>query len=147
MKFGTGAAAGVAAAMLIAQPCAAAEDFRGTSGLERRASAFAGMNVRLPLGAAERSKPTARLQLTTAVTSRDSRTGGMETLRAQGLEIGAGKAGKPALFVGGQEASELKQKHGLKSTTGTILLVGAAVVVGIYLLAALTVPPQPDFDD
>ena len=147
MKSGRYGAAALAAGMLVAQPCAAADDFRGTSGLERRTSAFAGMSVRLPLGASERSKPTARLQFTTAASTRDARTGSMETLRAQGVEIGAGKAGKPALFLGGRSAAELKQQHGLKSTTGTILLVGAVVVVGVVLLAAFTIPPQPDFDD
>ena len=64
------AAAGAAAAMLIAQPCLAASDLRDAGAAERRTSAFAGVRLRVPMGNPER--PSARLQLTTFHVYRDA---------------------------------------------------------------------------
>jgi hypothetical protein len=72
-------AALVAAGALLAQPCAASELRDPASGMQRQSSAFAGLNLRLPLGQSGKAKPTARLQFTTAHTFREGRTGATQT--------------------------------------------------------------------
>jgi hypothetical protein len=137
----------MAAGILAAQPCAAAEDYRDLGMRERRASAFAGVNLRLPLGGAKAAKPSARLQLSAATTVRDMRSGSMTTTRAHGFEIGTGAGGKPALYMGGQSRAEMKTKLGIGGTTTTVIVVGGVVLVLLVLFAASRIPPQPDFDD
>ena len=133
-----------ALAMLAAQPCAAA-DFNTT---ERgpavtRTSAFAGLNVRVPMGRTPGAKPSARLQLTTAYTLQDLRTGSMKTYKAQGLELGTGALGKPAFYMSGQEISRKNvEKLKLGGTGNTVLyVVGGVVVVGVILLLAAGYEP------
>ena len=121
----------LAAGMLVAQPCAANELRNGQSTL-RQPSAFAGLNVRLPLGHARAVKPTARLQFTTSQTLRDERTGATQTFRAQGLEIGGAKGGKPTLYLNGQSTAGMKKKLGIGGTGNTVLIVG-----GVVLLVAI----------
>jgi hypothetical protein len=133
--------------MLAAQPCAAAQDLRDTGMRERHASAFGGLNLRVPFGGQQAGKPQARLQLAAASSVRDPRSGSTWTNRAQGLEIGAGKTGKPALFMGGQNTAEMKTKLGVGGSTTTIIVVGGVLVLLLVVLAASQVPPQPDFDD
>jgi hypothetical protein len=140
-------AALLAAGILAVQPCAAADDFRDFNPTHRRTSAFAGMNVRLPLDRGTPAKPSARLQLTSAYSSMDARTGAVQTFKAQGLELGAGLKGKPALFLNGQNTAEMKQKLQVKGSTGTILLVAGGILLVLVLVAAASVPPQVDFDD
>ena len=140
------AAAIAAAGMLAAQPCAAAEDYRDAGMRERHASAFAGVNLRLPIGGKQAGKPTARLQLTAASTIRDIRSGSTRTVRAHGFEIGTGGKGKAALYMGGQNTAEMDTKLGIGGTTTTVIVV-AGVLLLLYILAASQVPPQPDFDD
>lgn len=132
------AAAGIAAALLLTQPCAAADDFREFSATNRQMTAFAGVNVRLPLGGTAEAKPSARLQFTTGHSLYDSGSGAERTYRGRGLEIGAGKTGLPTFFVGGQNAAELQKKLGLKGGSSTTLLIvgGALVAVIIVALAA-----------
>jgi hypothetical protein len=141
------AAAIAAAGLLAAQPCAAAEDYRDAGMRERHASAFAGVNLRLPLGGKQAGKPSARLQFTAASTIRDVRSGSTRTVRAHGLEIGSGEKGKAALYMGGQNTADMKTKLGVGgSTTTTIIIVGGVLLL-LVILAASQVPPQPDFDD
>jgi hypothetical protein len=141
------AAAIAAIAMLAAQPCGAAEDLRDTGVRERHASAFGGLNLRVPFGGREAGKPQARLQLAAASTVRDTRSGSTLTKRAQGLELGIAEKGKPALFMGGQNTAEMKTKLGVGGSTTTYIVVGGALVLLLVVLAASQVPPQPDFDD
>ena len=140
-------AAAMAAGMLAVQPCAAAEDYRDAGTRERHASAFGGVSMRVPLGGGRAEKPSARLQLTAASTIRDVRSGATSTTRAHGLEIGAGGAGKPALYMGGRNTAEMKEKLGIGGKTTTIVVVAGVVVLLLVILAASQVPPQPDFDD
>jgi hypothetical protein len=125
----------LAAGMLIAQPCAAS-DARGSQPTQRQSSAFAGLNVRLPLGQARKAKPTARLQLTTSHMFRDERTGATHTLRAQGLEIGGTKGGKPTLYLNGQSTADIQKKHNIGGTGSTLLVVGAVVMVLVVVAVA-----------
>ena len=147
MRVARYAAAAMAAGMLAAQPCAAAEDLRDQSGQERQASAFGGVSVRVPLGRTAGAKPSARLRLTTGYSVRDRLTGASRSFRGHGLELGAGTAGKPTLYLGGQNSAEMKTKLGIGGKTTTILVVGGVVLLLLIVLAATQVPPQPDFDD
>jgi hypothetical protein len=114
---------------------------------ERHASAFGGVNLRVPFGGQDAGKPQARLQLAAASTSRDLRSGSTLTNRAHGLEIGTGAKGKPALFMGGQNTAEMKTRLGVGGSTTTIIVVAGVAVLLLVVLAASQVPPQPDFDD
>src|SRR4051812_15709849 len=107
-------AAGVAAAMLIAQPCAAADDFRSAGATDVRLTAFAGLRVRLPLGPI--AKPTARLQFTTGYRIADASSSASRTFLGEGFEIGLGKKGAPIYFLGGQNAAQLHKRLGMSGT-------------------------------
>lgn len=135
------AAAALAALLLAAQPCAAADDFRDSSATPRRTAAFAGAGLTIPLGASGKARPEARLQLSPA---RLAGSGYGQSRGARGLELGLGPAGKPALYLGGRPTAEIGRRlqlGGGKGTT-TLLIVGA-VVVGVVLVAAAVAGAQP----
>jgi hypothetical protein len=100
------------------------------------------MNVRLPLDSSTRAKPSARLQLTAAYSAIDARTGAIQTLKGQGLELGAGAKGKPAFYLNGRNTAEMKQKLELGGSTGTILLVAGAALVVLVVVAFASTPPD-----
>jgi hypothetical protein len=133
MKLVRQCAAGIAAAMLIGQPCAAATDFRAAEATDVRMAAFAGLHVRLPLVAA--AKPIARLQLTTGYTFGDASSGARRTMLGQGFEIGVGQKGVPTYFLAGQSAAELHRKLGIHGGTGTTLLIVGGVLVAAVVVA------------
>jgi hypothetical protein len=135
-----GLAALAAVTVLAAQPVAAA-DLGKFDGDQRRGAAFGGLKVSLPLGAGARAKPAARLQLTYSQQLRDSRTGDVRTFSPPGLEFGASDAGKPMLFVGGQQAAEMKRTLGIRGKMGTTIAVVAGVVVVLVLLASVLAAP------
>jgi hypothetical protein len=134
MRFFRQGAAALAAAMLISQPSAAANDYRQAGATDSRLTTFAGFRVRLPLGSA--AKPTARLQLSTGYSLLDASSGERRTRLGQGIEVGLGRKGGPTYFVAGQDASKLHEKLGLKGGTGTTLLVVGGVLV-VALVAAV----------
>jgi hypothetical protein len=136
------AAALMAAGIIALQPCAAAEDFRAFSATHRQTSAFAGVNVRLPLDSGARVKPSARLQLTSAYYAMDARTGAVQTLKSPGLELGTGAKGRPTFYLNGQNTAEMKQKLELGGSTGTILLVAGAALVVLVVVAFASTPPS-----
>lgn len=146
MGYGKYVGALLAVTMLAAQPCAAAEDMRHFSNSERRSAAFGGVNIRLPLGQGVRSKPTARLQLTSTHTYRDNGSGAVRVFSPSGLELGASEKGKPTLYVGGQHPAEIKKKLGIGGTTTTLLVIGGVILI-LAVVAASSTPPQVDFDD
>lgn len=125
------------AGVLAAQPCAAAADTAAWD--EPRLPAFAGLSIRMPLGNTKAALPSARLQLTTSYHLRDDRTGSVQTLKANGLEIGASARGTPSLYLNGQSTAEIKEKVRLSgsSDTATIVLGVALVVVGVLVIANL----------
>lgn len=130
----TQAAAIVAAGMLVAQPCSAS-DLGNSQTMLRQSAAFAGLNVRLPLGGAQKIKPTTRLQLTTSHTLRDERTGATQTFRPQGLEIGGARGGKPTLYLNGQSTADMDKKLGIGGTGTTLLVVGGVLIVLVVAAA------------
>ncbi len=126
--------------LLATQPCIAAKADWPNAATEQRTSAFAGVNLRMAIGGSTREKPSARLQFTTSRSVRNLDTGAVRTVKAPGLEIGAAKAGTPALYLNGQSKAEIEQRLGLfgrmNPTAETILAV-AVVGFGIYLVATL----------
>lgn len=132
----TKAGAAIAALSLGVQPCLAADLANKLHATETRTAAFAGLQVRLPLGQKERAKPTARLQLSSTHYAREQTGGFVQIHRTSGLEFGAGKAGKPALFIGGQEAADVQKKLNIGGSTTTLLIVGG-VVLAVVVLAAI----------
>ena len=130
----------MAIALLGAQPCAAADDLRELSRQETRTSAFAGGTIRLNLGAGHwATRPEARLNAGFARINRDSRAGAGPQMLVGGLALGQGKKGGPALFVGGSDVTELKQRLGM-STMGAIALGAGLTLVALLALAAASPP-------
>jgi hypothetical protein len=127
----------LAAAVLTAQPCLAAEDFREAASGPRRGSAFAGASLRIPLGAARPAAPAARLQLGL----RHDAGGG----RPAAFELGLTGLGKPAFYVGGREVAETRRRLGIGRDTGWLVpaLIIGAVVVGVVLLTDPDSDAQP----
>lgn len=133
----------LAAGVLVTQPCAA-RDFREHQAMHRQSTAFGGLNLRLPLGPGRKTKPTARLQLTASHTFPDDRTGGTQTFRAQGLEIGGTKSGKPTLYLNGQSTAEMQKKLNVGGTGTTLLIVGGVVLVLAVAAVAAAGPGFPE---
>lgn len=98
-------------------------------------SAFAGLNVRMPLGGVKPARPSARLQLTTGYRMRDARTGALRTFQPRGLEIGAGKSGAPAFHLNGRSGAEIRKSAGLTgSTSDTVWIVFGVALVAVAVL-------------
>ncbi|HEX8216625.1 MAG TPA: hypothetical protein VF577_04085 [Allosphingosinicella sp.] len=132
-----------AAAMLTAQPCLAAEDFRESRASETRTGAFAGLSFRMPLDGQSSRRPTARLQLTGIRQVREA-SGATRTFRAEGVQIGAGRDGRLALTIAGQNPLEARERLGVGGSTGTTLLIVGGVVLVVYVLAAVAAAtPRP----
>jgi hypothetical protein len=136
-------AAGIAVAMLAAQPCAAAEDPRDRRAPETRSGGFAGFSLRVPLDRDGSRRPTARFQLTTTTSSRDA-DGASTTRFARGVELGADRRGRLALSVGGQDLRQAEERLGVGGSTGTALLIVGGVVLVVYVLATVAAAtPRP----
>ena len=126
-----------AAAMLTAQPCLAAEDFRESRTAQVRTGAFAGISFRVPLDeSASSRRPTARLQLTSIHEVRDG-NGATRTFRAEGVQLGADRGGRPALTVAGQNPFEKRERLGVGGSTGTALLIVGGLVLVVFVLASI----------
>ncbi len=139
MTRATQFAAMLAVGMFVAQPCAAS-NLRDGQVMLRQSSAFAGLNVRMELGQARKAKPTARLQFTTSHTFRDERSGATQTFRAQGLEIGSTKGGKPTFYLNGQSTADMQKKHNIGGTGTTLLIVGGVLLVLVVAAVAASGP-------
>ncbi len=93
--------------------------------------------MKMPLGSRKAAKPSARLQLGMRHIQQDS--AGRLPMRARQigvLELGSGKGGKPALFVGGRNLAEANKRRGLVGPTGTLLFVAGAAL-GAYAVYTL----------
>jgi hypothetical protein len=123
--------------LLAAQPCAAATGSAAWS--DGRMSAFAGANVRLPLGGAKVARPSARLQLTTSYNVRDARTGSVQSYKSQGLEFGATRHGAPTFFMNGQSTAQIQKKFGMSgSTMNTVWIVLGVALVAVSVLVLVS---------
>lgn len=144
VSFARWAVAMTAAGLLAAQPCAAAGDGAGWE--QRRMSAFAGVNLRMPLGGAKPARPSARLQLTTGYQLRDARTGALRTFQPKGLEIGAAGNGAPSFYLNGRHSAELRKSAALTGSTSDtvwIVLGVALVAVAVLVLSNSSELPGP----
>jgi hypothetical protein len=128
-------AATALAVTLAPSPCRAADDMRTPGDQGRQAAAFAGANIRLPLGGKRAARPTARLQLGMV-----DRSYGAGRVPAGGLELGLTGRGKPEMFLGGRSAGDVRQRMKLNGSTGTTMVVVFGVVllvVGVYVITNL----------
>lgn len=135
------AGAATAALLLMVQPCLAAQN--NFAAPETRTAAFAGLQLRLPLGQKERAKPVARLQLSSAYYAHTRSGAFVQTHRPSGVELGAGKAGKPALYIGGQGTAEIEKKLNVGGSSSTLLIVGGVLLVVLVLAAVASAQPTP----
>jgi hypothetical protein len=147
-KFGFPIAA---AAMMVAQPCLAAEDFRDGRTIDVRTGAFAGVNLRLPFDGRSSRRPTARLQFTGVREVREA-NGATHSFRAEGVQIGTGRDGRLALTIAGQNPLRTRDQLGMSSSTGNVLLIVGGVLLIVVVLAAVAGamptpgPHEGDFD-
>jgi hypothetical protein len=135
------AGAAAAALILMVQPSLAAASTSNFGTGETRTAAFAGVQVRMPLGQKERAKPVARLQLSSAYYTRQRSGAFVQTHRTTGLELGIGNGSKPAVYIQGRDAAEVKQQLNLSGTTTTLLIVGGVVLVVVILAAVAGATP------
>jgi hypothetical protein len=139
--------AGIAALALVAQPALAADDFRNIeTRAEHRSAAFAGARIRVPIGsgeAAERRRPSARLQLGVDHVYEDRRSASPAVAyRTSGIELGFSRSrAAPSLFVGGAPARDVQRRLGV--STGGAIAIGVGVTL-IALLAAVAVTDPPE---
>lgn len=146
-------ALGIAAAtMLAAQPCLAADDFRDGRAGQARTGAFAGVSVRVPLDRNDASRrATARLQLTGIRETRDA-SGATRTYRAEGVQIGARRDGRPAVTIAGRDPFAGRERLGVGGSTTTALVVVGGLVFIVFVLASVADgmptagPPEGAFD-
>ncbi len=140
-------AAAAAVAMLAAQPCLAADDFRGLGAGERQSAAFAGMRLRLPMGSANSERPSARLQLTTFHDYRDAAGAMVRSHRSPGMELGLDRFGRTSFQMAGQDMAQAQQRLGVSGSTRTALIIGGVVVVVLLLAAVTSTVPGPGPDE
>lgn len=131
--------AALAASMLIAQPCFAAEDIRDRTNLQYRPSPYAGATLRLNFGGA--GKVTSRVRLQAGMTR--SQGGGATTGAVHGppvaaFEVGASPNRKPAFYIGGQEVRDVEQRLGVRGSTGKTLLIVGGVLVVVVIVGLMT---------
>lgn len=138
MRFGVSYAI-ASAAMLIAQPCAAAPDLSDSRSAERQTGAFAGALLKLDLGSKARSVPTARLQL--GMTQRYQSFGARVPSRSStvsAFELGLAASGRPMLLLGGRDTAALKRRLGVNGSTETTLLIAGGVALALVAVLLIT---------
>lgn len=120
----------------------AAEDFREPGAVRSHASAFAGASFRIALG----SRTPARAQARLHAGFRHRNGADMSSFDGRGtfltgLSLGGGRHGKPALYMGGTEMGQLKDRLGV--STGGAIAIGA----GVTLLALVALAASSDKPD
>jgi len=132
------------AAMLVAQPCLAAEDFRDSRAGQVRTGAFAGVTLSVPMDRSATSRrPTARLQLTSIREVREA-NGATRSYRAEGVQLGADRRGRPALTIAGRNPLAERERLGIGGSTGTtVLVIGGIVLVVVVLASIADAMPKP----
>jgi hypothetical protein len=119
--------AAIAAQALAVGPAAAAELVEAAATMPPQRGAFAGAQLRVPLG---RTADKARAGLAIAGLERSRMTGAQRM--SQGLALGVDTAGKLQLAAGGRTLDREEQRKMGVSTLGWVAIgVGAAVVVGV----------------
>lgn len=140
--------AAVAATVIATQPCLAADDFREASRLERRSGAFAGATLRVLMGDSPRTAPAAHFGLGVSQFHEwTGSTGAAKRVQTPGVEVRLSSTGKPVLMVGGQNTASMKQRLGLASSTGTILLVVGGIAAAALAVTLLSGSGDPCADE
>jgi hypothetical protein len=70
------------------------------------------------------------------------RTGSVETLKAQGLEIGGAKDGKPTLYLNGQSTADTQKKLGIGTGTALLIAGGAVLVLLVVAMSSFSIFPE-----
>ncbi len=125
-----------ALALLSATPGVAAPDHRAEwQGAERRVGAFAGVAVKMAVGARAKSSPAARLQLGFTQSYRATGSGAPFRTSFQGsaLELALFN-GKPMLFVGGKSAESYKRRAQLNGGNSWLYIAGGLAIAGAAFL-------------
>ncbi len=125
-----------ALAVLATAPPAAAQPLH-LAEFDQHRPAFAGLNLRLPLGAVAQPRPVLRLQVVADHSAQQRRDPSSQRLRPKGFEIGLSSTGRPALFVNGQPASDAQNRLGMGDTGGNRLLIVGGVVLAVVVIAVV----------
>jgi hypothetical protein len=131
--------AALAALVLAAQPCAAA-DFGSTQQGSHAAGAFAGATLKLGFNGQRRKAPAVQLGLGISQTLR--RYGSAAAVQMPALELSLTPSGKPRLLVSGQDPAAAGQRLGL--TAGVALLALGGLGAGALLLASASGGSEED---
>lgn len=143
MRVMKNAAGMSAAAMLIAQPSLAAQDYRDTGASERRSGVFVGLNATIPMGTGNPERPSARMQLTTTHEYRNGAGAVVRGYRPAGLELGLTRAGGTSLHIAGQDLSRTRERLALNGSTTTYLIIGGVVLAVLVLASVASALPTP----
>ena len=121
------------------------------AGAVQRQGAFAGARLRIPLGSSKAQKP--RIGLTVApLRQSQGADGRIRTGFGQGLELGLGETGKPALSLAGQRVDRLmlgpagKAPEGQRAGVSTLGWVAIGVGAVALVLVALVLACDADDD-
>lgn len=148
-----GALVSAAAAMLVAAPCNAAQDFRSAFEAAPRPAAFVGAVVRLELGRRGEPRPVARLRTAMIPSAGDPRAAArLATDPSRGIELGFTGNDRPELYVGGRSLSESTRRLGVEgSTKDTVLIVAGVTLILVTILVVSSLDGLgeafPDFND
>lgn len=141
MRRGAGRLGAAAAMICTANPCLA-QNQMGFDHRPERASAFAGVNLRLELGRGGRPTPVARLAVGRM---HDLRRGdllaGQNRVAGPGFELGLTRGGRAELHVGGEPVKRVKERlgaDGLGLSTGEIVFGVALLAVGVLVITNLS---------
>ena len=131
--------AALAASMLIAQPCLAAEDLRDQSELRYRSSPYAGATFRVSLEGARKAGSSLRLQAgIRRIGEGRGAAASAHPLQLSAVELGASADGMPVVYLAGQEARDLRQRLGVRGSTGKTLLIVGGVLVLVVLVGLMS---------
>jgi len=126
-----------AAALVAAQPAAAAELYDGHR-VEQRSGAFAGATLRVRLdGGGERSSP-ARLGFgVSRVLLRSDSPARIDRIQTPGLELTLAGS-RPSLLIGGESQEAVRRRLGMNGSTTTLLIVGGVAIAAaaVFILAS-----------
>ena len=136
------------ACLLACAPTSAfsAEDLREPARPELRTAAFVGGTLRLGFGTRRPEKPQAALAMGFAhrTTDRGAAAFSARDFRVSGLQLGAGRPGKPSLRIGGSEVGELGDRLGV--STGGAIAIGAGVTLLALVAIVAASNPMENFD-
>ncbi len=124
---------------IMGQPVSAGTHVADVQAVEQRSAAFAGLNIRMPLGVRATTRPDARLKLGVTHRLSSGRSGMTDRVQDRAvLELGLARTGKPLLFLAGQDTAKVESKLGVNGTETALLIAGGVLLAagGAFLLFA-----------